>query len=158
MSASSPEPQRLHPADPGFEPRVRASFNRQQLMHTLGARMGTVAPGEVELLLDFDERLTQQHGFVHGGALAALLDTACGYAAATLMPADAGVLTVEFKVNFLAPAAGTHFRFLGRVRRAGRTLSFVEAEALACTAERTRVIATTQATMMTVTGRDDIRH
>ena len=151
------EPPRA-PADPRFEERVRASFGRQRFMTVMGATMTRVEPGEVEIELPFDAELTQQHGFVHGGAIAAVLDTACGYAASSLMPADAGVLTVEFKINFLAPAAGERLRFIGRVRRAGRTVTFVDGDAVAIAAGRARTVATMQATMMTVHGRDDVRH
>jgi len=159
MSAAlSPDPALPAPADPGYEQRVRASFGRQRFMSTLGASMTHVAPGEVDVELPFDGELTQQHGFLHGGAVASVLDSACGYAAATLMPADSGVLTVEFKINFLAPAAGERFRFAGRVRRAGRTVTFVDGDAIAVDAGRERTIATMQATMMTVRGRDDVRH
>ncbi|MEI7443698.1 MAG: PaaI family thioesterase [Burkholderiales bacterium] len=146
------------PADPGYASRVRASFARQRFMAMMGATMTRVEPGEAEIELPFDLELTQQHGFVHGGALAAVLDAACGYAASTLMPADAGVLTVEFKINFLAPAAGDRFRFTGRVRRAGRTVTFVDGDAVAVDGDRARTVATMQATMMTVKGRDDVRH
>jgi uncharacterized protein (TIGR00369 family) len=150
-------PPPRQPADPDFEARVRASYARQRFMTMLGASLTSVTPGEVTIELPFDPELTQQHGFVHGGALATLLDAVCGYAAFSLMPADAGVLTVEFKVNFMAPAAGDRFVFTGRVRRAGRTVTFVEADALAVTAGKGRVVATMQATMMAVYGRDDVR-
>jgi uncharacterized protein (TIGR00369 family) len=153
-----PEPPPRLPVDPGFEARVRDSFDRQRFMATLGAVLSRVAPGEVDVELAFDPAHTQQHGFVHGGAIASLLDVACGYAASTLMAADTGVLTVEFKVNFLAPAAGQRFRFGGRVRRAGRTVTFVDGDAVAMSDGRTRTIATMQATMMTVRGRQDVRH
>jgi uncharacterized protein (TIGR00369 family) len=148
----------LVPADLDFADRVRASFARQRFMRLLGGTMVAVAPGQVELLLPFSEDLTQQHGFVHGGAIASALDAACGYAASTLMPADAGVMTIEFKVNFLAPARGERFRVLGRVRRAGRTVTFVEGEAIAVDGASQTTVATTQATMICLRGRDDIRH
>jgi uncharacterized protein (TIGR00369 family) len=151
-------PPPRHPADPAFEARVRASYARQRFTAMLGATLTSVTPGEVTVELPFDPELTQQHGFVHGGVLASLLDVACGYAAFSLMPADAGVLTVEFKVNFMAPAAGERFVFTGRVRRAGRTVTFVEADAVAVAAGGGRVVATMQATMMAVHGRDDVRH
>ena len=154
----TPERPALLPADPSYESRVRAAFARQRFMSRLGATMLGVAPGEVEIEIPFDLDLTQQHGFVHGGAIAAGLDTACGFAASTLMADDVGVLTVEFKVNYLAPAVGERFRFVGRVRRAGRTVTFVEAEAVALGDGRARTVATMQATMMTVRGRDDVRH
>jgi uncharacterized protein (TIGR00369 family) len=153
-----PEPAPLEPADPGWAGRVHGAFARQRFMATIGASMVRVEPGEVAIDLPFDPALTQQHGFVHGGVIAAGLDTACGFAASTLMPADAGVLTVEMKTNFLAPALGERFRFTARVRRAGRTVTFVEADAIAVADGRARTVATMQATMMTVRGRDDVRH
>lgn len=153
-----PEPPALEPADPGYAERVRAAFARQRFMVMVSAAMVRVEPGEVAIDLPFDLELTQQHGFVHGGVIAAGLDTACGFAASTLMPADAGVLTVEMKTNFLAPATGERLRFTARVRRAGRTVTFVEADAIAVADGRSRTVATMQATMMTVRGRDDVRH
>ena len=156
--APTPAPPALRPSDPDWESRVRASFARQRFAARIGATFEHAAPGTVELGLPFDADLTQQHGFLHGGVLATGLDVACGYAAATLMPADSGVLTVEFKVNFLAPARGGRFRFVARVRRAGRTVTFVESEAIAVDGDRARLVATAQATMMTVLGRDDVRH
>lgn len=152
------EPPPREPADAGYEARVQASFARQRFMSMMGASMTRVSPGEVDIELPFDPELTQQHGFVHGGAVASVLDAACGYAASTLMPADAGVLTVEFKINFLASAAGERFRFTGRVRRAGRTVTFVDGDAVAIADGRALTVATMQATMMTVRGRDDVRH
>lgn len=159
MSAAPlPEPSLPPPQDRRYEQRVRDSFARQRFMSMLGASMTHVAAGEVDVELPFDAELTQQHGFLHGGALASVLDAACGYAASTLMPADSGVLTVEFKISFLAPATGERFRFAGRVRRAGRTVTFVDGAAVAVDAGRERTIATMQATMMTVRDRDDVRH
>jgi uncharacterized protein (TIGR00369 family) len=154
----APDSPPLVPADPDFAERVRAAFARQRFMAMVSAVMVRVEPGEVAIDLPFDMELTQQHGFVHGGVIAAGLDTACGFAASTLMPADAGVLTVEMKTNFLAPSIGERFRFTARVRRAGRTVTFVEAEAIAVADGRARTVATMQATMMTVRGRDDVRH
>jgi uncharacterized protein (TIGR00369 family) len=146
------------PHDPHFADRVRRSFARQRFMRLIGGSIVAVGPGEVELALPFADELTQQHGFVHGGALASVLDAACGYAASTLMPADAGVLTVEFKVNFLAPARADRFRVFGRVRRAGRTVTFAEGEAIAVTGGSELLVATTQATMICLEGRDGVRH
>ena len=117
-------------APPGFEARTRASFARQAAMATLGVRAGSrSAPGGVHLLLPHRADLTQQHGFVHAGIVSTALDSACGYAAFTLMPADAAVLTIEFKVNLLAPARGPLLRFEGRVIKAGRTISVVDGRA-----------------------------
>src|SRR4051794_11606756 len=97
------------PKDPDYERRVRETFAGQRLMTSIGARLTRVAPGEVEITLPYRSDLTQQHGFVHAGIVTAAVDTACGCAAFTLMPADAGVLTVEYKVNFVAPARGDEF-------------------------------------------------
>ncbi|HVE80490.1 MAG TPA: PaaI family thioesterase [Gemmatimonadaceae bacterium] len=122
-------------------------------MATLGARLERVAPGEVVIGLPFDAALTQQHGFLHAGAVTAAVDSACGYAALTLMAPKAGVLSVEFKVNLLAPAAAEHFRAVGRVLRAGRTLSICTGELRAVQPGGEIVVAVMQATMMTVRDR-----
>ena len=132
---------------------MRGSFARQGLLATLGARVMRVAPGEVDVELAFDERLTQQHGYLHAGALTAALDSACGYAALTLMPEEAAVLTVEFKVNLLAPAAGERFLARGRVVRAGRTLTVCRGDALALAGDEERHVATMTATMMALGSR-----
>jgi uncharacterized protein (TIGR00369 family) len=138
------------PRNPAFEERVRASLARQAFMTTLGARLVSVAAGEVVLELPFDARLTQQNGFLHAGVVAALADNACGYAALSLMPAEAEVLSVEFKVNLMRPAAGPLFRAAGRVVRAGRTLTVCTAEVRALDAGKETVVALMQATMMQV--------
>src|SRR5687767_9386337 len=109
--------------DPNFERRVRESFARQQLMHTLGATLTLVEPGVVEIELPYRTELTQQHGFIHAGVHASVLDSACGYAALSLMTADAAVLSIEFKVNMLAPAQGERLIARAEVKRAGRTNS-----------------------------------
>jgi uncharacterized protein (TIGR00369 family) len=147
-------------ADTGFEARVADSFARQAAMATLGVRLGRVAPGEVELLMAHRADLTQQHGFIHAGIVAAALDSACGYAAFTLMPADAAVLTIEFKINLMAPARGPALRFEGRVVKAGRTISVVDGRALQSAAEggEESLVATMTATVMTVVGREGLRH
>jgi uncharacterized protein (TIGR00369 family) len=147
----------FQPPDPDFEARTRASFGRQAMMATLGVTAERVASGEVELSMPFDARFTQQHGFLHAGAIASGLDTACGFAAFSLMPADAGVLTVEFKLSRLAPGRGRRFRFAGRVVKPGRTLIFTEASAHAVQDGAERLIATLTATMMAVTGRADVK-
>lgn len=149
--------QTFTPADPRFEARVRASYAKQTAMQLVGATMERVAPGEVEIRLPASPSITQQHGFVHGGMIAAVMDTACGLASLSLMAPDAGVLTVEYKINFLAPAAGEHFRMIGRVRKSGRTLTLAEAEAVAVRDGSERLIATMTATMMTIVGRDEVR-
>jgi len=109
--------------------RVRASFGRQAMMATLGVRLSSVERGRVELVMDHDERFTQQHGFVHAGAISAVLDSACGYAAFSVMPPDAAVLTAAYTINLLAPAAGRRFVMTGEVIRAGRTLVVCRGEA-----------------------------
>lgn len=136
--------------------RIRASFERQQAMALIGAQLVRVAAGEVEIHLPFADKLTQQHGFVHAGLLSTALDSACGYAALTRMPEGAGVLTIEYKVNLLAPGAGDWFRLVGRVRKAGRTITLSEGDAFAVRAAGEKLIATMSATLMAVHGREHI--
>lgn len=138
--------------DPDFEARVRGSFAKQRFMATLGARLDRVLPGEVAIALSFRDDLTQQHGFLHAGAVTSVVDSACGYAALSLMEPGAAVLAVEFKVNLLAPAAGREFLAIGRVVRAGRTLTVCAGE-LRSLGERETVIALMQGTMMAVRDR-----
>lgn len=147
----------FQPRNPDYEAAARSSFDRQAMMVTLGMSADRIAPGTIDLSMPFDARFTQQHGFLHAGAIAAGLDTACGFAAFTLMPADAGVLTVEFKLNLLSPGRGERFRFEGRVVKPGRTLVFTDAAAHAVQDGDERLIATMTATMMAVTGRDDVK-
>lgn len=151
-------PTDFTPADPGFEQRVRASFARQAAMETIGARLVRADAGEVEIELPWAAHVTQQHGFVHGGVIGAVLDSSCGYAASSLMPADVGVLSVEYKVSFVAPAKGQRFRVVGTVVKPGRTLSFVEGRAYAVDEGREKLVATMSATMMAIAGRDDVKH
>ena len=136
--------------DPDFEARVRASFARQQFMATIGARLEHVARGEVAIALSFRDDLTQQHGFLHAGVVTSVVDSACGYAALTVMAPGAAVLSVEFKVNLLAPAAGTEFLAVGRVVRAGRTLVVCAGELRAIHGAGETVVALMQGTMMAV--------
>ena len=109
-----------------------------------------MAPGEIDIAFRHDDRLVQQHGFLHAGIVATLLDSACGYAALSLMPKDAAVLSIEFKINLLAPAAGERFMARGRVVRAGRTISVCQADAFALTADGEKLVATLTGTMMCV--------
>jgi len=134
--------------------RVRASFDRQGMMTTLGVEVTAVEPGRVEMLLRHDDRFTQQHGFLHAGAVASVLDTACGYAAYSVMPPESSVLTATFTINLLAPAAGERFTITGEVVRAGRTLVVCRGEAFADGGQRP--FAVMQATMTTVVGRPGI--
>jgi uncharacterized protein (TIGR00369 family) len=140
-------------ADPDFAARVRASFNRQQFMATIGARLTRVDPGEADIEIAVRDDLAQQHGFLHAGVVAAVADSACGYAALSLMPVGAAVLSTEFKVNLLAPAAGDRIIARGRVIKAGRTLSVCMAEVSAVRGDEETLVATLVGTMMTVRDR-----
>lgn len=145
-----PERSAFTPRDADFERRIRESFTRQAFMATLGARLASVAPGEVVIELPPRPELGQQHGYVHAGAVTSIVDSACGYAAYTLMPADSDVVSVEFKVNLLAPAVGDLLVATGRVVRAGRTLTVCQGEVTARAAGEERTVAIMQATMMRV--------
>jgi uncharacterized protein (TIGR00369 family) len=137
-------------ADPEVAARVQASFDRQEFMKTVGARLVSIGPGQVVIEWPFSAHLTQQHGFLHAGVIAAVADSACGYAALSLMPRGVAVLSVEFKVNLMKPAAGDHFRAVGKVIRAGRTLTVCSAEVAARQGEKQTVVALMQGTMMAV--------
>jgi uncharacterized protein (TIGR00369 family) len=136
--------------------RVKASVAKQGLMTTLGATLESVSPGMVEILVSPNPAILQQHGFIHGGVVSAIADSAAGYAALSLMPADTGVLTAEFKINFLAPAAGDRLLARGRVVKAGRTLTLAQAEVFAKTRGQEKLIALLTATLMVVKGRDGV--
>lgn len=140
-----------------FEERIRNSFDRQQAMKTIGAQLTHVSPGTIEIELAYSPNLTQQHGFLHAGIISTALDSACGYAAFSLMPENAGVLTIEFKVNLLAPGKGERFLFRGSVTKPGRTIIVADGQAFAFAADgEAKLIATMTGTMMTVTGREGI--
>src|SRR2546426_11942686 len=138
--------------DPEFDSNVRRSFEGLTLMRTVGARLQHVAPGEVEIDLPFREDLTQHHGYVAAAVLTAIVDVACGYAAMTLMPSGASVLTVEYKVNFLSPAQGERMLARGRVIRPGRTVTVCAGDVLAVIGGEEKVVAAMLATMATVSG------
>ncbi len=121
----------FEPGDPDFEARVRASFDRQKVMHLIGARMTRVEPGMVEIELPFRDDLTQQHGFIHAGIASTIADSAGGYAGLPPFPADASVLTVEYKINLMAPAEGEKLIATGRVVKHGRTLTICDLEVVA---------------------------
>jgi uncharacterized protein (TIGR00369 family) len=140
----------FEPSDPEFESRIRTSFASQAVMQLIGARLNSVEPGAVEIELDARADLTQQNGFVHAGIVTTILDTACGYAAHTLMPRGSGVLSVEFKVNLLAPARGERITARALVKRAGRTLTVCTADASAVTAHGETICATMLGTMFCV--------
>lgn len=140
-----------------IEKRVRESFARQKIMSTIGARMTLVTPGIVEIEMGYDESLTQQHGFLHAGIISTALDSACGYAAYSLMPSDAAVLTIEFKINLLAPGRGSRFLFRGAVTKPGRTIMVADGQAYAYQDEgEAKLVATMTGTLMTVIGREGI--
>lgn len=140
-----------------YEARVRASFARQKIMETIGADLTRVEAGTVEIEMDFKPELTQQHGFLHAGIISTSLDSACGYAAYSLMPEDAAVLTIEFKVNLLSPGRGERFLFRGSVTKPGRTIIVADGQAYAFDGDgNAKLIATMTATLMVVSGRDDI--
>ncbi len=117
--------------DPNFAARIRDSFERQPFMETVGATLSRVEPGRVEIEAPFADHITQQHGFVHGGVVGAIADSAAGYAAYTLMAAEDSVLTVEYKLNLLAPAKGERIVAKAEVMRPGRTLTIVRSDVLA---------------------------
>lgn len=147
---------RFEPKDVDYAARVRASFDRQQAMHTLGIEITTLAPGEIELRMPYNAAYTQQHGFMHAGILTTALDSACGYAAFSLMPADAAVLTVEFKTNLVAPAKGERFVIRGQVIKPGRTLTLCEARAFAIDGGSETLVATMTGTLMAIYGRKGV--
>ena len=133
------------------ESRVQESFARQELMRTIGAELAGVGDGEVRIRLRASPHISQQHGFVHAGAIAAIADSACGYACLTKMPVDAAVLSVEFKINLLAPAVGESFVAVGKTVRVGKSIAVATAEVLAESSDGTsKCIAVMQATMMRV--------
>ena len=138
------------------EDRVRSSFAKQGLMSTLGATLGTVSPGMVEIAIRPHAAISQQHGFVHAGAVTAIADSAAGYAALSLMPPGTGVLSTEFKINLLAPATGDRIVARGRVIKAGRTLTVAQSEVFAETGGQGKLIALLTATLMAVEARDEI--
>ena len=145
----------FHPKDAAFEGRVRDSFARQALMRTIGAELARVEPGHVEIALPYRADLTQQHGYLHAGITSAIADSAGGYAGYSLFPAGSSVLTVEFKINLLAPAAGERFVALGEVVRPGRTLTICRLEVAAIAGERRTVIAIGQQTLICLEGQPD---
>jgi uncharacterized protein (TIGR00369 family) len=140
--------------DEAMAARVRASLQRQGMMATLGVELVAIERGRVRMALCHDERFTQQHGFLHAGAVASVLDSACGYAAFSIMPPEASVLTATYTINLMAPAAGLRFTMTGQVVRAGRTLVVCRGEAFADDADRP--FAAKQATMTALYDRPGI--
>jgi uncharacterized protein (TIGR00369 family) len=146
----------LTPQDPTFRARIEASFDKQGLMRTLGASILHIAPGAVDIALSPSSSISQQHGFVHAGAVSAIADSAAGYAALSLMPRSAGVLTIEFKINLVAPAAGERIVARGRVIKVGRTLTLAQTEVFSELAGQEKLIALLTSTLMTIEGRDGV--
>jgi uncharacterized protein (TIGR00369 family) len=136
--------------------RIRVSFSKQGLMTTLGATLGAISPGAVEIILRPSPAISQQHGFVHAGAVSAIADSAGGYAALSLMPAGRGVLTTEFKINLIAPAAGERIIARRRMVKPGRILTVVQTEVFAESQGQEKLIALLTATMMSIEGREGI--
>ena len=145
----------FQPTDPGFEARVRASFGRQAAMKLIGAVLTRVEPGIATVELPYRAELGQQHGFFHGGMVAMIGDNAAGYAAYSLFPADSSVLTVEFKLNLIAPADGERLVATGRVKKPGRTLTICEFEVVARKGGSATVCAVGLETLICLAGRPD---
>ena len=146
----------LTAVDPGYAARVQASFDRQKAMAFLGASIARLAPGECNIELPFRAELTQQHGYFHGGIIGTISDSAGGYAAYTLMPEDSSVLTVEYKMNLLAPGDGERLVARGRVLKAGRSLVVTRVDAVVVKAGRETLCATLLQTLMTMHGKKDL--
>ena len=143
------------PKNPGYAERVRSSFERQPFMALIGAELTEIAPGRCEIQLPCRPDLAQQHGFVHGGALGGVIDSAMGYAGYSLAPAGASVLTVEYKINLVAPADGERIIARGRVVRAGRTLTVTRGDAYALKDGVETLCATAQQTLMILADTPD---
>jgi len=141
--------------DPNYESRVRDSFARQPFMATIGAALQSVEPGRVVIEVPFSDHITQQHGFVHGGVVGAIADNAAGYAAYSLMDGEDTVLTVEYKLNLLAPAKGDRIAARAEVMRPGRTLTIVRSDVSAFDGEEETVCATSVVTIIRMAGKAD---
>ena len=140
----------FEPRDPDFKARVTQSFAAQTIMQTIGAELVEVEPGRVTIELPFDQGLTQQDDFIHAGVSSIIMDSACGYAAFSLMPTEARVLTIEFKINLLGPAAGERFSAVGKVRKSGRRVFVAEAELFAEKNQNSTLVASMTGTLMAV--------
>ena len=147
----------FQPENPNFESRTRDSFARQPFMNTLGAKLGKIGPGSVEIELAYSPSLTQQHGYFHAGATGAIADSAAGYAAFTLMPEDSSVLTVEYKLNLVAPAVGERLIARSEVLKNGKTLKVCETKVFAVAKGKTEPVlcAVMLATIMAMSGKAD---
>lgn len=148
-------PERLTPKNPDFAQRVRDSFARQGAMALIGAELVRVEPGLVEIALAFRPELSQQHGYFHGGIVGTIADSAGGYAAFSLMPEDSSVLTVEYKINLLAPAHGERLIARGRVTKPGRTLTVSQVDVAVIRGGQETLCATGLQTLMAMAGKSD---
>jgi uncharacterized protein (TIGR00369 family) len=142
-------------ATPGIRDRITASFERQGLMSHLGARLGHIGPGRVHILLPARQEVTQQHGYFHAGATSAIADSAGGYAAFTLFPDNTSVLTVEYKINLLAPAEGDHLEAVGTVLKSGRTITVCRLDVYAVRNDERKLVAAGQQTLICVEARPE---
>ncbi len=158
MTQADDEQVKLEVANPDFAERIRQSFERQAFMAFIGASLERVGPGAVDIALPYRPELCQQHGFFHGGVVGTIADNACGYASFTLAPADASILTVEYKLNLMSPAAGETLVARGRVLRPGRTLVVAQADVFARRGDSEKHIATAIATLMLMAGMADAPH
>ena len=149
-----PASSTFEPRNPDWEAAVRGSFARQKVMSLIGAEMGALSPGHCEIRLPFRDDLTQQHGYFHAGVTSTIVDSAGGYAGFTLMPPEAGVLTVEFKLNLLAPAEGEFLVAEGQVLKSGRNLIITRGEVYAIKHGKATHCATMQQTLMTMHGKE----
>lgn len=139
-----------------FDERIRQSFARQGAMHTLGAELTHISQGVVEIELPFDLKLTQQHGILHAGVISAALDSACSYAAYTLIEPEASILTIEFKVNLMSPGRGDRFLFRSEITKPGSTIIVADGRGYAISDGPAKLIASMTSTMMVIRGREGI--
>ena len=144
----------FEPTNPNYIEQIEQGFARQTVMERIGAHLIRIEPGQVEIGLNFREDLTQQHGYLHAGIVTTIVDSACGFAAYSLMPPGSEVLTVEYKVNLLAPAKGERFIAIGRVIKPGRTLTVCSGEVSAIEGEEKRLIAMMQTTMIRLPNKE----
>lgn len=153
-------PNEWHPMTdfppPDFSGRIARSFAKQAAMRLIGAELTRIEHGTVEIELPFEEKLTQQHGFLHAGVISAALDTACGYAAYSVIDADASILTIEFKVNLMSPGRGERFVFRGEVTKPGSNIIVADGRGYAISDGPAKLIASMTGTMMIVRGREDV--
>ena len=146
------------PKDPNYRAKVEDSFKRQAAMSLVGCSITEIEPGRVKLSFPYDEKLTQQDGFIHAGMLATVLDSACGYAAFSLMSEEAAVLSVEFKINLMSPAKGETFDIVGEVVRPGRTITVCRADAFAVAGGERKLVSQMTGTMMAVYEKTGIKN